>query len=255
MKKIIITALLLAAAFAAWGQQKPRVAVATFSVTGGVSADEANVVNELFIAEMRFQTSDWSDRQKTAQLGSVLNVQYIIRGQFMKMGAVYYWTATMLDIKTAQVLYSAREQLTGMEQIFDKLPAFCTQMLSRPPLGYSVGDRGPGGGIVFLAQGDAFMECSEMLGQYNWDEAIQAAKNYRGGGFADWRLPTKEELNLIYLNLRRKNLGGMGDNVYWSSEESYQNDAWHQSFSDGGQSVGGYKYNRHSVRAVRAFRN
>jgi hypothetical protein len=275
MKKIIITALLLTAAFAAWGQQKPRVAVATFGVTGEITAEEANIVTELFIAElvstgrvdvidpanfdriiveMNFQTSDWSDRQKTAQLGGILDVQYIIRGQLMKMAAVYYWTATMMDIETAQVLSSAREQLAGMWQVFYKLPAFCKQISDKIPFDGTIGDRGPGGGIVFVDERGAFMECSEILGQYYWHGARSIAENYRGGGFTDWRLPTMQELNLMYQNLRRKKLGGMGDNVYWSSSEYGDGHAWYQRFSDGKQgSI--FKSNSFSVRAVRAFSN
>jgi hypothetical protein len=77
MKKIIITALLLATAFAAWGQQKPRVAA--FGATGGITADEANVVTELFIAEMNFHTSDWPDAAKTAELGRAMNADWVVR--------------------------------------------------------------------------------------------------------------------------------------------------------------------------------
>jgi hypothetical protein len=88
-----------------------------------------------------------------------------------------------------------------------------------PPSGtFKIGDRGPG--VVFFAQGGKYMEVSEKLsGEYTWFEAITAARNYKCGGYSDWRLPTKDELNLVYQNLRRNNLGNMGDSWHWSSSE------------------------------------
>jgi hypothetical protein len=96
------------------------------------------------------------------------------------------------------------------------------------------------------------MECSPILGVFSWADAVRTARNYCGGGFTDWRLPTKEELNLMYQNLRKKNIGGMGDNKYWSSSESISDRAWNQYFSDGSQ-YNSLKNLTLSVRAVRAF--
>jgi TolB-like protein len=162
MKKgLFLMALFVFGGFSAFAQQLPTVAVATFDRAGGVTADEAQVVTELFIAElvstggvnvvdrtnfdkiiaeMKFQVSDWSNSQKTAQLGRALNAGYIIRGQLMKMGNAYYWTATMMNINTAQALYSAREQVNDMGEIFNKLPVFVKQIADNIPMpNYFVG--------------------------------------------------------------------------------------------------------------------
>ena len=57
----------------------------------------------------------------------------------------------------------------------------------------------------------------------------QIGKVRRGGGYDDWYLPTKEELNWIYDNLRRK--GKItGDTWYWSSSSYSANLAWVQIF-------------------------
>jgi hypothetical protein len=69
-------------------------------------------------------------------------------------------------------------------------------------------------------------------------------------------LPSKEELNLIYINLRVKLLGDFSMGWYWSSSEGSSDRAWYQRFSDGYQNYTGdsiYKGNKHSVRAVRQF--
>jgi TolB-like protein len=161
MKKLFVCVFFAFYGLSVFAQQLPTVAVATFDMMGGVTQDEATVVTELFmtelvskgtvnvvdrgntdkiLAEMHFQATEWSDRNKTAEVGQRLNAQYVIRGQLMKMGSVIYWTATMVDVNTAQVLYSAREQISDLGEIFGKLPAFCTQMLDKvPPPNYFVG--------------------------------------------------------------------------------------------------------------------
>ncbi|MBR6198706.1 MAG: DUF1566 domain-containing protein [Spirochaetales bacterium] len=67
----------------------------------------------------------------------------------------------------------------------------------------------------------------------------------------DWWLPSKDELNLIYTNLKCK--GYISDSSYFWSSSSYSNStAWYQSFYSGDQNYD-YKHGRGSVRAVRAF--
>ncbi len=70
------------------------------------------------------------------------------------------------------------------------------------------------------------------------------------GGYSDWYLPSKDELNKLYLN--RVAIGGFANDNYWSSTEGNNDGAWTQGFYNGGQ----YIYDKSgdpSVRAVRAF--
>ena len=70
--------------------------------------------------------------------------------------------------------------------------------------------------------------------------------------YDDWFLPSKDELNQMYRNLDKSNLGGFSDNNYWSSSENDANYAWSQYIYFGVQDTNNrYIYNR--VRAVRAF--
>jgi hypothetical protein len=72
------------------------------------------------------------------------------------------------------------------------------------------------------------------------------------GGYSDWFLPSKDELNLVYVNLKLYALGGFTDGYYWSSSEDSADFALYQRFSSGNQSGTG-KYSTFRVRAVRAF--
>jgi len=69
-------------------------------------------------------------------------------------------------------------------------------------------------------------------------------------GYSDWYLPSKDELNKLYIN--RTAIGGFAAAFYWSSSEDYSYVAWGQSFGTGSQASSS-KFNTAYVRAVRAF--
>ncbi|MCX6303541.1 MAG: DUF1566 domain-containing protein [Bacteroidetes bacterium] len=72
------------------------------------------------------------------------------------------------------------------------------------------------------------------------------------GGFSDWFLPSKDELNQMYL--QKTAIGGFADSYYWSSSEYNEYYAWFQLFTDGSQNLSGnYKYIPKYVRCVRTF--
>jgi hypothetical protein len=71
-------------------------------------------------------------------------------------------------------------------------------------------------------------------------------------GYDDWFLPSKDELDLMYKNLKAKGQGEFGNGLYWSSSGYDINGAWGQDFS-GGRQPANLKDSTNSVRAVRAF--
>jgi TolB-like protein len=83
-------------------------------------------------------------------------------------------------------------------------------------------------------------------------KAAQLCVSLDFDGYKDWFLPSKDELNLMYVNLKQKGLGGFQGGWYWSSSQGDNYLAWVQKFSDGYQYVG-FRNLSFSVRAVRAF--
>ena len=85
-----------------------------------------------------------------------------------------------------------------------------------------------------------------------WGDAKSACATLGEG----WRLPTKDELNLLYKN--KDKIGGFtgygfdGD-FYWSSTLEKDFSPWCQAFDTGFQCTITYQNDMHSVRAVRAF--
>ena len=85
------------------------------------------------------------------------------------------------------------------------------------------------------------------------DYAAQIAANYQGGGFGDWYLPSKYELNLLF---QKKAFVGLFPGFgYWSSNESGNSNAWGQNFQDiwGNQFYTNRTVKHSCVRAIRSF--
>jgi Zn-dependent metalloprotease len=100
------------------------------------------------------------------------------------------------------------------------------------------------------------------LGDVSSPYAAGICKEYNGGGYTDWYLPSKHELDLMYINkaiiitIATANGGtDFADYYFWSSTEILHYTAWVQSFVKGfltTQTSSG-KFYSCSVRAVRAF--
>ena len=88
--------------------------------------------------------------------------------------------------------------------------------------------------------------------------AAGLARAYTGGGYNDWFLPSKDELNKMYLNratintTAASNSGSDFGSWYWSSSALDTFYAWGQNFNDGEQ-PSPTKNNTNGVRAVQAF--
>jgi hypothetical protein len=92
-----------------------------------------------------------------------------------------------------------------------------------------------------------FEVMTKDLGRMNWYDAKKACADLGDG----WRLPTKEELKILYEN--KDKIGGFAKYGYWWSSTEFVTDlAWGQYFGSGDQFTNG-KYATGYVRAVRAF--
>ncbi len=86
--------------------------------------------------------------------------------------------------------------------------------------------------------------------------AADLCANYSYGGYSDWFLPSKDELNQIFINLKSYGVGGLGEAIYLSSSEYSSGYAWGQVFGVGNNYGIQYSYNKsftERVRAIRAF--
>ena len=118
-------------------------------------------------------------------------------------------------------------------------------------VGLSIGSLGPGGGRIFFVQGGQYMEVSGELGSDGWQNADAAVRNFRGGGFSDWTLPTRAQLDLLF---QHKNaVGGFLNARYWSSELELA-PFWYWTLNFANNSwAGRYRDDSYRFRAVRTF--
>jgi hypothetical protein len=123
----------------------------------------------------------------------------------------------------------------------------------------NVGDLMPDGTIYAGTSpdtGDAmYTTPADAPGAYNQDSGSRYCADLQANGHHDWRVPTKDELNVLYQN--RAAIGGFNKTGsipvgwYWSSSQNPGTGSWDQRFSDGGQYINDDKDNDSSVRCVR----
>lgn len=85
------------------------------------------------------------------------------------------------------------------------------------------------------------------LGEHTWEDAKKVCKELGDG----WRLPTREELHLMWLN--KDTIGGFAAAYYWSSSEYSVNNAWYQYFNNGYHydKINTYYFNVRAVRDIK----
>ncbi len=171
----------------------------------------------------------------------------------------------------------------GTQTVATGQTATVTETLTRH---YSVGDRGPAGGVVFYDKGRysdgwRYLEAwtSDEEGVYRWKTsrtttsgtstaigsgyantyramsgsghpAAEVCRNATHGGFTDWFLPSKDELAELYR--QRNAVGGFASDGYWGASEGNSYTAWYQYFGNGIQYTNSKDYSGW-VRAVRGF--
>ena len=82
--------------------------------------------------------------------------------------------------------------------------------------------------------------------------AAKLCRDYNGGGYTDWHLPSNDEATLLFVN--KTLIGGFSNMDYWTSTELLNNSAWHIHFGTGTlYSTLGQKNLLYYVRAVRYF--
>ena len=89
--------------------------------------------------------------------------------------------------------------------------------------------------------------------------AAELCASYRANGVAGWFLPSRDELQLMYRNLKAAGASDFGaaghaDNfTYWASTQQTTDMASHVDFADNGRLHSDDKDFPRRVRAVRAF--
>jgi len=106
-------------------------------------------------------------------------------------------------------------------------------------------------GATSLALGTGLSNTKRIINfQGAGSYAAQVCADLVLNNFDDWYLPSRDELNKLFLN--RALIGGFATTYYWSSSENDFNTSWTQNFDIGNQ-FDFYKNSNYRIRAVRSF--
>ncbi len=298
--------------------------------------------------EQSFQISDWSDKNKVAELGASLGASYLAVGHLFKREANLFLDVKILDVNTTAIVASYLDKVKNIDDFFEEMLSFCSKLIENTNSGifpqkklktptskkstkventsdsshdnllshenvaekeYRIGDVGPGGGIVFYVNPQGFvvydgiggvkmchyLEMSvNTLGESTWFPSLVEILTQTGLGYGksntykiinkysveekneencaayrcfryhtentkagEWWLPSKDELDLIYRNVKEQVFASSFNNIHCSSSEYNLYYVWNQDFdyehSYSGLSGYSSKAIKNSVRAVRAF--
>jgi TolB-like protein len=220
--------------------------------------DQSDAMFKETIKRMEFELSDWSNPNKVADFGKALNANAILLGRMMTLGNELIIAVRINDLNT-EVKAANDLVVTSVGEVRGKLPVFTAEIINRlpkpppPPIKtYEIGDRGPGGGFIFFAEGNHYKECSpNNIGKFPLERAIELAESYRGSGFNNWRIPSHDELDLMYMNLKKKGKGNFTSSEYWSGN-GRRNIGYTVDFGNGRSYERNDRFS-YTVRAVRDF--
>ena len=112
-----------------------------------------------------------------------------------------------------------------------------------------------GDGLYAGAMNTTMIVATQIADDQTGNFAARVCADYsvtvNGVTYGDWYLPSKYELNLLYL--QKAAVGGFASAYYWSSTDYSFSYAWSQYFIDGTQASNYGKGTNYYVRAVRAF--
>jgi hypothetical protein len=107
-------------------------------------------------------------------------------------------------------------------------------------------------GATSITDGSANTDAIIQVQGNNGSYAAKVCRDYSGGGFNDWFLPSKDQLNILYG--QKTLVGNFSTDIYWSSTESEDGFTWVQYFIDGGQHINSTAdLSNFHTRAIRSF--
>ena len=117
--------------------------------------------------------------------------------------------------------------------------------------GESVSFNYVGAGYITLASEALMVQLVDLSSAANWDSANELCEKSRVGGYSDWRLPNRQECEV--LNVYREQLKLTTDQWYWTSTKFGNIVYYVYKFGSYPDANAKEKYDTYRVRAVRSI--
>lgn len=202
-------------------------------------------IEKLEIAQYDFpNTMNWSDAKNAcASLGegwrlptmSELKILYLYKDDYLSSMRKAYWSSSDLDYDFAEIpdFNFENNKIPKTKIAYSVRAVRLNKDFNEPIIGVTI-------------RIDNFEVAQyDLQKKLNFIDARKGCYDLGEG----WRLPSKDELNILYLN--KNNLGNFTDNNYWSISTNDGSGAWSQNFSTSFQNLIliSYSYN---VRCIKS---
>ena len=155
--------------------------------------------------ESSYQRSGMVSDNDIVAMGKQFGAQLVCVVDISNMFEKKFIAARLISVEKAEIVMS-----TESEEQYNDLPTLAKvcQNLARKLFK-------PSGPPQFQYNGKTYMVAPEFENSMPWEQAKSACGSLSSYGYSDWRLPTKEELNMMFVN--REEIGGFSRWDYWSS--------------------------------------
>ena len=232
----------------------PAGSIVVFATSANSTASDGNDRNGLFTGQLLKNLNEPSASVRDIFDKTGRDVLSVSGGKQRPEISISFFDMAYFNASSVSSSDSEKSTIQANNEQPSKL-AQSTQVIKTQT--YNIGDRGPGGGIIFkiILSNDnyEYFECTEKLGSATWAQAALNVRNFRGGGCSDWRLPNDSDIQAIHRNLHINGLVVFDNNSYWSVSQQNESDAYIYFISRGVKGTT-RKTMQQLFLAVRSFR-
>jgi hypothetical protein len=182
------------------------------------------------ISNSKTQEGPGSDPFVSNLTGLYSNRTYYVRAYATNNKGTQYGPEKVFTTLTPATPYIGQNYAGGIVFYVDGTGQHGLVMAAQNQGGHAWGCSGtsiPTGSIVGTGASNTaaiVVSCSES------NIAAKICDNLTLNEYSDWYLPSRDELNLIYVNLYLQNLGNLSSDFYWSSTEYNASEAYYHFF-------------------------
>lgn len=193
-----------------------------------------NALVDKVLKESNYTIVEVGDDDMISKLGKKVGADFVCVSMIQKVGSNFFITAKLVNAKTSAVGFQEYLRTEkGEEDLFDKVDEL-VKMISNVDLNSAQGVTAANDSLTIVEID--FLEYMIMPRDFdnemNYTDAKHACSDLNAYGHDDWFLPTRDQLNGVFLNSEK--IGGFNAGCYWSMS-SVSPKAYMQNFSNGDQ--------------------